>query len=281
MKDVGGKPEFGFLRWIGIKSQEENIPIRKMKMNALSGISFFILLMWATAAGAGEVAVAVASNFAIPMERISTLFLKESGHTLKVSFGSSSKLYAQIKGGAAFDVLLAADEAIPKRLVQEGFALGTSRFVYATGKLVLWSAQPGFVDDKGAVLNKGNFTKLAIADPRLAPYGVAAKETLEKLIMWNAIQGKLVKGENITQTYQIAETENVEIAFIALSQIMRDGKVTGGSWWLVPAELHKPIRQSAVLLTGAKDQKAANAFLSFLKSAKAVAIMRGFGYELP
>jgi molybdate transport system substrate-binding protein len=242
---------------------------------------FLLLLMWATSAGAGEVAVAVASNFAAPMERIATLFHKESGHTLKVSLGSSGKLYSQIKGGAPFDVLLAADEAIPKRLVQEGFALGGSRFAYATGRLVLWSAQPGFVDDKGAVLNKGNFTKLAIADPRLAPYGVAAKETLEKLIMWNAMQGKLVKGENITQTYQFAATENAEIAFIALSQVMRDRKVTEGSWWLVPSEMHKPIRQSAVLLSGAKDQVAAKAFLAFLKSPKAITIMRGFGYESP
>jgi molybdate transport system substrate-binding protein len=250
-------------------------------MNVLSGMRFLLLLMWCTSAGAGEVAVAVASNFAAPMERIATLFHKESGHTLKVSIGSSGKLYSQIKGGAPFDVLLAADEAIPKRLVQEGFAFGGSRFVYATGRLVLWSAQSGFVDDKGAVLNKGNFTKLAIADPRLAPYGVAAKETLEKLVMWNAMQGKLVKGENITQTYQFAATENAEIAFIALSQVMRDGKVIEGSWWLVPSEMHKPIRQSAVLLSGAKDQVASNAFLAFLKVPKAITIMRGFGYELP
>jgi molybdate transport system substrate-binding protein len=166
-------------------------------------------------------------------------------------------------------------------MVQEGLAVGGSRFVYALGKLVLWSAQPGFVDAKGVVLNKGGFGKLAIADPRLAPYGMAAKETLEKLVMWNAMQGKLVKGENITQTYQFVATENAELGFIALSQIMRDGKVTGGSWWLVPEEMYKPIRQSAVLLTAAKDQAAAQAFLDFLKSAKAAAVIRGFGYGLP
>ncbi len=232
-------------------------------------------------ARAGEVSVAVASNFAAPMERIVALFQKESGHTVKVSLGASGKLYAQIKGGAPFDVFLAADEEIPKRLLQEKLAVTGSRFVYATGGLVLWSAQPGFVDDKGAVLNKGNFNRLAIADPRLAPYGVAAKETLEKLTMWNAMQGKLVKGENITQTYQFVATENAELGFIALSQVMHDGKVTDGSWWLVPPELHKPIRQSAVLLSGAKDRAAAQAFLTFLKSKQAVAVMRGFGYELP
>jgi len=230
---------------------------------------------------AGEVRAAVASNFAAPMERIVALFEKDSGHTVKVSLGSSGKFYSQIKGGAPFDVLLAADEAIPKQLLQENLAVGGSRFVYATGRLVLWSTQPGFVDEKGAVLNNGSFNKLAIADPKLAPYGMAAKETLEKLVMWNAMQRKLVKGENITQTYQFVATENAELGFVALSQIMRDGKITTGSWWLVPSEIHKPIHQSAVLLTGAKDVAAAQAFLAFLKSEKAVKVMRGFGYESP
>lgn len=228
-----------------------------------------------------EVNVAVATNFAAPMERIVALFQKESGHTVKVSLASSGKLYTQIKGGSPFDVLLSADETIPKRLIQDGQAVGSSRFVYAVGKLVLWSSQPGFVDAKGAVLNKGNFTKLAIADPKLSPYGLAAKETLEKLVMWNAMQEKLIKGENVAQTYQLAATENAELAFISLSQIMREGKVSEGSWWQVPPELHNPIRQSAVMLAGAKDKIAAQAFLEFLKSNKAVAIIRSFGYELP
>ncbi|MBI5007996.1 MAG: molybdate ABC transporter substrate-binding protein [Nitrosomonadales bacterium] len=230
---------------------------------------------------AGEVRVAVAANFSAPVERIAALFQKESGHAVKVSLGSSGKFYSQIKAGAPFDVLLAADESTPKRLVQEGLADGGSRFTYAAGRLVLWSVQPGFVDDKGAVLNRGNFEKLAIADPKLAPYGVAAKETLEKLVMWNAMQRKLVKGENITQTWQFVATENAELGFIALSQIMHDGKMSGGSWWLVPAEMHKPIRQGAVMLTSAKDKEASRAFLEFLKGKKATAIMHGFGYELP
>ena len=230
---------------------------------------------------AGELRVAVASNFAVPMERIAALFQQQSGHTVKVSLGSSGKLYAQIVAGAPFDVFLSADEAIPKRLAQEGKAVAGSRFVYALGTLVLWSAQPGFVDAKGAVLRNGVYNKLAIADFKLAPYGMAAKETLEKLAMWNGMQRKLVKGENITQTYQLAATENAELAFIALSQVMRDGKVTEGSWWLVPPELHNPIRQSAVLLSGAQDQEAARAFLAYLKSPKAAAIIRSFGYESP
>lgn len=232
-------------------------------------------------AQAGEVRVAVASNFAAPLERIAAQFQQESGHTLKMSSGSSGKFYAQITAGAPFDVLLSADDSIPKRLLQEGKAVEGSRFVYAIGRLVLWSAQPDFVDAKGAVLNKGNFNKLAIADPRVAPYGVAAKETLEKLTMWNAMQERLVKGENITQTYQFAASENAELAFIALSEIMRDGKISTGSWWLVPAEFHKPIKQSAVQLVSAQDPAAAKAFLSFLKSEKAAAIIRSFGYEMP
>jgi molybdate transport system substrate-binding protein len=234
-----------------------------------------------TQAWAGEVKVAVAANFAAPLERLAPLFEKESGHTLKVTAAASGKLYAQIKGGAAFDVFLSADEETPKRLMQEGFAVGGTRFVYATGRLVLWSVQPGLVDDKASVLNKGNFNTLAIANPINSPYGVAAKETLTKLTMWNAIQRKLDKGDDVTQTWQMAATEKADLVFIALSQIMRDGKVTTGSWWLVPPEMHNPIRQSAVLLTGAKDQAAAKAFLVFLKSAKAQIVMRGFGYEMP
>lgn len=243
------------------------------------------ILLWcgllSTPLHAAEVSAAVAANFAAPMERLAALFHKESGHTVKVSIGASSKLYAQIKGGAPFDVFLSADEEIPKRLIQEGTAVGGSRFVYATGRLVLWSAQPDLVDDKGVVLNKGNFEHLAIANPLYSPYGVAAKETLIKLTMWNAMQRKLSKGEDVVQTLQLVMSEKADLAFVALAQVMRDGKVGEGSWWLVPPELHNPIRQSAVLLSGAKDPAAAKALLAFLKSDKARAVMRGFGYEVP
>ncbi len=254
-----------------------------MKFSFRSHAAAVLLLcgLMGTPVWAGEVSVAVASNFAAAMERIIPLFQKESGHTVKLTLGASGKLYAQIKGGAPFDVFLSADEEMPKRLLQEGLAVTGSRFVYATGRLVLWSAQPNLVDDKGAVLNKGNFNSLAIANPLHSPYGVAAKETLTKLTMWNAVQKKLKKGDSVTQAYQLAATENADLAFIALAQIMRDGKVAVGSWWLVPSELHKPIQQSAVQLTGAKDQAAAQAFLAFLKKEKAKAVMRGFGYELP
>jgi len=230
---------------------------------------------------AGEVNAAVAANFTVPAQQIAALFEKETGNTVKLSFGSSGKFYSQIKEGAPFDVFLAADEKNPKLLEQEGLAVANSRFVYALGKLVLWSAKPGFVDDKGAVLNKGSYNKLSYADPKLAPYGLAAQETLQKLELWDKVQSQLVTGESITQTYQFAATGNAELAFIALSQVTKDGKVTEGSWWLVPENLYTPIKQSAIQLSSAKDKKASQAFLSFLKSEKAAAIIRSFGYELP
>jgi molybdate transport system substrate-binding protein len=232
-------------------------------------------------ANAGEVTAAVAANFTEPVKQIAVLFQKETGHTVKLSFGSSGKFTSQIKEGAPFDVFLAADEKNPKLLEQEGLAVPNTSFVYALGKLVLWSAKPGFVADKGAVLSKGGYAKLAYADPKLAPYGLAAQETLQKSGLWDKVQSKLVTGESITQTYQFAATGNAELAFIALSQITKDGKVTEGSWWIVPATMYNPIKQSAVQLTAAKDPVAAKAFMTFLKSEKAMAIIRSFGYELP
>jgi len=255
-----------------------------MRISALhrymvAAVVLFGLMSWS--AHAGEVSVAVAANFSAPMERIAALFQQDSGHTLKVSFGSSGKFYAQIKAGAPFDVFLSADEKNPQLLEDGGLAAKGSRFVYALGKLVLWSAKPGYVDAKGAVLGKGDYGKIAYADPRLAPYGVAAQEALQKMKLWDKVQGKLVTGESIGQTYQFAASGNAELAFIALSQVTKDGKVSEGSYWLVPAEMYSPIRQSAVQLTEAKDKAAAQAFLKFLQSEKAKAVMRSFGYELP
>ncbi len=255
-----------------------------MRVSKLCSIASAIVMLsglMSSQVFAGEVSAAVASNFSAPMEQIAALFQQQSGHTVKLSFGSTGKFYAQIKGGAPFDVFFAADSATPQRLEDEGLTVGGSRFVYALGKLVLWSAQHGYVDDKGEVLRKGGYNKLAIADPKLAPYGMAAKETLEKMTLWDTVQGKLVMGENITQAWQFAATGNAELAFIALSQITKDGRVSAGSWWLVPSNLYSPIRQSAVLLSGAKDKAAAQAFLDFLKGEKAAAIIRSFGYDLP
>lgn len=245
------------------------------------GLLGALLATMVQVANAGEVSAAVAANFTEPMEQIVKLFQAESGHTVRVSLGSTGKFYSQIQNGAPFDVLVAADEKVPQRLEKEGLAVEGSRFVYAVGKLVLWSAQPGYVDDKGYVLRKGNYNKLAIGDPKLASYGTAAKEALEDMGLWSVIQGKIVTGENITQTYQFAATGNAELAFIALSQVTKDGKVTAGSWWIVPAHLYNPIKQSAVQLTAAKDKAATQAFLAFLKSEKAKEVIRSFGYELP
>lgn len=245
------------------------------------GLLGALLATLAQVANAGEVSAAVAANFTAPVQQIAELFQKETGHTVKFSFGSSGKFYSQIQNGAPFDVFLAADEKNPKLLEQEGLAVKDSRFVYALGKLVLWSAKPGFVDSKGAVLGKDGFNKLAYADPKLAPYGLAAQETLQKMNLWDKVQGKLVTGESITQTYQFAATGNAELAFIALAQITKDGKVSEGSSWIVPADMYNPIKQSAVQLSAAKDPAAAKAFMTFLKSEKALAIIRSFGYGLP
>jgi molybdate transport system substrate-binding protein len=246
---------------------------------------FFVLVFLSglldASAFAGEANIAVASNFSAPMRQIADLFQKESGHTMRLSFGSTGKLYTQIREGAPFDVLVAADSATPQRLEDEGLAVSGSRFDYALGKLVLWSAQPGYVDGHGVVLRNGNYNRLAIADPALAPYGLAAKQMLEALKLWHIVQRKLVTGENITQAWQFAATGNAELGFVALSQVMHDGKVSTGSWWMVPAYMYNPIRQSAVLLSGAKDKAAAQVFLDFLKSDEAAAIIRSYGYELP
>jgi molybdate transport system substrate-binding protein len=239
----------------------------------------FVSLLASSPVFAGEVSVAVAANFTAPMKQIAAEFEKETGNNVKLSFGSTGKLYAQIRNGAPFDVLLAADVATPERLEQEGLA--KAPFVYALGRLALWSASPGFVDESGGVLRKGNFDRLAIADPKLAPYGVAATQVIEKLGLSSVLKEKLVMGENIGQTYQFASSGNAELAFVALSQVMQEGKVEKGSHWLVPATLYNPIRQSAALLSSAKDPASAQALLDFLKGEKAAAIIRSYGYELP
>ena len=177
-------------------------------------------------------------------------------------------------------VLLAADEETPARLEKEGLTLAGTRFTYAVGRLVLWSKQPGLVDEKGEVLRKGAFERLAIADPKLAPYGAAAVETLTQLGLLQGLQGRLVQGENIAQTYQFVATGNAALGFVALSQVMSDGRLTDGSAWVVPGNLHTAIRQDATMLSSGKDNPAAAALVAYLKGDKARAIIRSFGYEL-
>lgn len=239
-----------------------------------------LLLLATVPAGADELQVAVAANFAAPMQRLAAGFERSSGHRLLVSYGASGKFYAQIRNGAPYQVLLSADTAIPARLEREGLAVPGSRFTYAIGALALWSAQPDGVDAEGSVLAAGNFDHLALANPKLAPYGAAALETLERLGLATRLQPKLVFGENIGQAYQFVRSGNARLGFVALAQVMQDGRIASGSAWIVPAELHSPIRQDAVLLQAGRDSTAAAAFLRYLRTPETAALLRAFGYRL-
>jgi len=244
-------------------------------------LKFFIApLIMITSANAAEVIVAVAANFTAPMKKIAPLFEKDTGHKAILSFGSTGAFYAQIKNGGPFQVFLSADDETPLKLEREGYAVGGTRFTYATGKLVLWSKQQGFVDEKAEVLRSNNFQKIAIANPKLAPYGAAAIETINKLGLMQALQPKFVQGENIAQTFQFVNTENAQLGFVALSQVFSDGKITQGSGWIVPNNLHNPIQQDAVVLTAGQNNPAVSALIQYIKSDKAKVIIKSFGYDL-
>lgn len=231
-----------------------------------------------TNANAAEVTVAVAANFAGPLARIGEGFTAATGHTLRVSSGATGKFYSQIISGAPFEVLIAADDETPRRLIAEGYAVVGSQFTYAIGKLVVWSAQPGYVDHEGAVLSTGTYAHLAIANPKLAPYGRAGLEVLKARGLSQAVAPKLVTAESIAQAYQFAATGNAELGFVALSQVAVPGKPVTGSYWLVPPALYGEIRQDAVLLkTGEKNQAAAS-LLAYLKSPAAKAVIQSYGY---
>jgi len=227
---------------------------------------------------AAEVTVAVASNFSVPMRKIAQNFEVESGHKVRLSFGSTGGFYAQIKNGGPFQILVSADRETPAKLEKEAFGVAGSSFTYAVGKLVLWSRQPNLVDPQGQILKLGQFQKLAIANPKLAPYGAAAMETLQNLGLANELRLKLVQGENINQAFQFVETENAQIGFVAMSQIYTQGKLTHGSAWMVPANLYKPIQQDAVLLLAGQGNVAAIALMNYLNSPTAKAIMLEHGY---
>ncbi len=241
----------------------------------------FICAALCVSAQADEVRVAVAANFATPLKTLAAEFEKDTGHTLALSAGATGKLYAQIKSGAPFDVFLSADDETPARLEKEGDAVAGSRFTYAVGRLMLWSAQPNTVDAQGAVLKTGNFKHLALAAPHLAPYGAAAVQTLTQLGLLTALQPRFVQGESIGQTYSFVASGNAELGFVALSQVFENGRINQGSGWIVPASLHEPLRQDAVLLTRSRDKAAARALLAFLQGSKARGLIRAFGYETP
>jgi len=232
----------------------------------------------AMAAQAGEVTVAVAANFAGPLAALGDGFTAASGHTLKVSAGATGKFHSQIQAGAPFEVLIAADDETPKKLVAEGLAVAGSNFTYAIGKLVLWSAQPGLVDGQGAVLARGNFAHLAVANPKLAPYGQAGMEVLKARGLADTLAPRLVTAESIAQVFQFVSTGNAELGFVALSQVAAPGKPAVGSYWLVPQDLYGEIRQDAVLLKTGEKNPAALALLAYLKSAPAQRLIQSYGY---
>lgn len=238
------------------------------------------LLVCALGAHAEEVFVAVAANFIQPMEKIAAAFAQDSGHKTKLAFGSTGSFYAQIRSGAPFQVLLAADDKTPQRLEQDGLGVAGTRYTYAIGRLVLWSRQPGLVDAQGQVLAGGKFDKLALANPELAPYGAAAVQTLGRLGLLETLRPRFVLGESIGQTYQFVATGNAALGFVALSQVYAEGRIKEGSGWVVPQTMHTPIRQDAILLQRGQDKPAAAALLQYLRGPRARAIIQSYGYGL-
>ena len=245
---------------------------RSLLALALSALAF--------AARADEIQVAVAANFSAAAQKIAAQFEKDTGNTVKLSFGATGKFYAQIQAGAPYDVLLAADQATPAKLVAEGKAVPTTLHTYAIGKLVLWSADPALVDAHGDVLKSDKWKHLSVADAKLAPYGQAAKETLAALKLADAVQPRVVTAENIGQALQFAQSGNAELGFVALGQVQPpDGSKVPGSMWLVPDNLYTPIRQDAVVIATAKSPKTATAFVDYLAGEQARVVIKAYGYS--
>ena len=247
-----------------------------MRRRSILRLLAVILSGFAAPAFAAETQVAVAANFTEPAKEIAAAFARATGHTASLSFGSSGQFYSQMAHGAPYEVFLSADAERPIRAEQAGLGVRGTRFTYAVGRLVLYSKTPGLVDGRGSVLRAGRFSRLAIADPATAPYGAAAVETLRRLGVYDQVKPKLVQGASIAQAYQFVATGAAELGFVALSQVAGQA---GGSRWLVPAADHAPIAQQAILLVAGQKNPAAMAFLRFLRSPQAVAIIRRYGYE--
>lgn len=229
---------------------------------------------------ADDVQVAVAANFTAPIQAIASDFEKDTGHKLIAAYGATGQFYTQIKNGAPFEVFLAADDSTPEKLEKEGETVPGSRFTYAVGTLALWSAKDGYVDPEGQVLKEGTYQHLAIANPKAAPYGLAATQVLDKMGLTEKVKDKIVEGQNITQAYQFVSTGNAQLGFVALSQIYKDGKVSSGSAWIIPEAMHDPIKQDAVILKKGANNPAAKALTEYLKGPKAAAIIKSYGYQL-
>jgi molybdate transport system substrate-binding protein len=239
---------------------------------------FVLLYISITPATAGEIRIAVAANFAPTLAKITRAFEEKTGHQVILASGSTGRHYAQIINGAPFDAFFAADAARPRLLEEAGIGITNSRYSYAVGRLVLWSPQPGLVDDKGAILSSNRFRRLAIANPRLAPYGSAAKEVLQGMLQWEKLQDKLVQGENINQAFQFVHSGNAQLGFIAASQLAGRGKLASGSRWFVPAKMYTPILQQAIQLT---NSDIARQFMEFALTSEAREIITKNGYDLP
>ncbi|WP_369600299.1 molybdate ABC transporter substrate-binding protein [Hahella sp. SMD15-11] len=256
----------------------ERIP-PTLRVDALSRLLVLVALLAGllpVAAAASTVNIAVASNFRSTMEDLVDTYRQHSGQTLRPAYGSTGKLYAQIRHGAPFAALFAADTETPARLVREGHALPDTQFIYARGRLVLWSPQPGLVDGEGRVLQQGGFRRLAIANPKLAPYGRAAEDVMQALGVWQVLQPRLVRGENVGQAFQYVASGAAELGFVAASQLDR-GK-PAGSVWYPPPSLYTPILQSAVML---QESPQVRAFFRFVRSEAGRAIIRQHGYDTP
>ncbi|EAU42605.1 molybdate transport system substrate-binding protein [Fulvimarina pelagi HTCC2506] len=247
--------------------------MRHFSRAILAALSFFFPVL--ADAKAAETMVAVAANFAEPAREIADDFGKVTGHTAVLSFGSTGQLFTQIEQGAPFDVFLAADTERPALAVEEALGVAGSVFTYAIGAIVLYSPDSDLVRGEDTLRN-GDFGKLAIANPETAPYGAAAVETMRRLGVYDALEAKLVRGNNIAQAYQFVQTGNAELGFVASSQVVD----SGGSKWFVPANLYTPVRQDAVLLMQGADDDAARAFVEYLQSPAARAIIRRYGYEI-
>lgn len=237
-------------------------------------------LIFTSGAIADEVKVAVAANFTAPIQALAPAFEQATGHKLVASFGATGQFYAQIKNGAPFDVFLSADDSTPAKLESEGDTLPGSRFTYAIGSLVLWSADASYLDGSDAALKAGQFKHLSIANPKAAPYGLAATQVLDKLGLSDAVKSKLVEGQNITQAHQFVSTGNAELGFVALSQVYKDGQVSSGSAWIVPDDMYDPIKQDAVILKQGANNPAAAALVEYLKGPEAAKVIKSFGYKL-
>ena len=236
---------------------------------------FLLLLLHLGNLSATELHIAVAANFASSMRDIAKVYEKKSGHKVKLSSGSSGKLYAQIKHGAPFDLFFAADSLRPELLEQEKLAIAGSRFTYAIGQLILWSPQEDFVDAQGEVLKGSGFRHIAIANPKLAPYGAAAKAVLQYKGVWTQLRGRMVRGENIAQTFQFVQSGNAELGFVALSQLGRSAERISGSYWMIPSHLYPPIEQQAIIV---RDSLVAREFINFVKSKEITTLIESHGY---